>query len=357
MDISISEVTSFLRCRRMWDYSSTNRQGLKKIGSPKAIMNIGTLMHAAITAHSRGESGLDALYREVHTQKLKLVDQYTAIVGIAPSEEELAGLDEQYQLVQQLFTRYIQRYTDDLDFGPFELIDTERTFRVPVPGIEDAYLIGTLDRIFRHRTTGALHPGEIKTYARLPSYTSLQLRPQFVAYAWALKQLFPNDTINGAVLYDGIRRELPNPPKLLKSDTYSTANLGTTDYTTYLETVSPHDIRFDRTYGDVLEQLKARDAEAVTPFFARYTIGVFPSQIEQFGERLPTLFRDMQAADVYPNFMHTCEYDCSFRDLCNAQEYGEGVEYLKEIGYTSNLGSQSFMQRHGAEHEVGDDSY
>jgi hypothetical protein len=355
LDISISEVTQFLRCRRQWDISSPNRQALRRIALPRAVLNIGTLVHAALAAHSQGKDPYDALTAEYMKEQDRFFVAYQQAVGVAPDQSELDGFIEQAEQAMMVVRRYFGKYGTDNPLGEkYTVKAAEQTFRIAIPGT-DGHFIGTLDRLIE-RTDGAWFVGEIKTFDRRPEYDSLMLRPQFTAYTWAANVLF-GSPVQG-VLYDGVSRRLPRPPETLKRGGLSKAWSDSLDYLSYVQAASAQGGGNLSPYEDILQRLYERDSGPDNPYYMRRIIPITPGQIVSFVDQLRDVYNDIAAGPkVYPNFQTTCTWDCHVRDLCSAMQHREDVDSLIQLGYTQNQGSQSFQQRHGAEETVDADYF
>lgn len=374
-DISISEITSFLRCRRAWDYGSSNRQALKKIGIPRATLNVGTLVHAGIAAMSdpkltrdmdtttiRGEErdwriavGCNAIHDLAHTQMSEYI-AWTEATGTLVTQDEISELNAQEAQAMTLLQNYVMRY-GPMGYPDFIRLDAiEQTFRVPIPGT-DGFLIGTLDRLMQNTETSEWFVGEIKTYKTTPNYETLKMRPQFTAYAWAAQQLLGEPV--RSILYDGVSQKLPAVPEMLRNGHPSLAvtKLAATSAVLFNNMLQENNLGDNQRYQEILHDLAMRDTCDVTPFYARYQIDLTQAQVMNFALDLPNIYREMQTATVYPNFTHTCAWDCWYTDLCHAQQLGEDTTFLKETQYTSNEGSQSFRRRDGEEVEVDASSF
>lgn len=357
LDVSISEVTQFLRCRRQWDVSSPNRQALRRIALPRAVLNIGTLVHAGIAGYHMGRQPVEAMQDVYTSERDRFCVAYEQTVGAPPSAEELAEYTEQFQTALRVVERYFYKYGTPPMGDRHEVIAAEQTFRVPIPGT-DGFLIGTFDQIVR-QDTGRIFVGEIKTFQTKPSYESLLLRPQFTAYVWALQQL-RGERVSG-VLYDGVSRKLPKAPALLQRGGVSKAWSESLDYQTYYQTVMETHGSI-AGYEDILERLIQRDQSPTeNPFYVRHTILVSPAQVASFEEQLTRIYLDMGGNGlepfVYPNFQTSCTWDCPITHLCSAMQHGEDADTLIANGFYKNDGSQSFRQRDGTEQEVDADYF
>ena len=331
MIISVTERGTFRRCRRQWDYSSTNRKGITPLAAPTALA-FGTLVHKIHedwTNNTDEEKPIDHLVAERSAVTLAEIKKtYTERVGVGPDEVELSSFFEQYQLAQEMFANYTEKWGSPIPEG-LELVSAEQTVVVPIPGTEHyhddgrmsfyddvAYKIdgvlhgpavcstsengwqylhcleGTLDTLVRE-TTGARRYWIIdhKTFANHARTESLQMNDQFVAYEWIGTQL--GFDVAGVIM-DGMWKRT----------------------------------RFDK-------RGKERDLDKL---FERVPIIHSPEEIANFAKRLRDEALDMADPDIriYPNVpaLLGC-IDCQkYIKLCRAQERGEDVAYVIETDYT-----------------------
>lgn len=348
MDVSISEVSQFLRCRRQWDIASMNRQGLRPIALPRPILSAGTFIHAGLNALSKGEPVITAITNEYENEKTRFTEAYIKAVGVSPDTTEIDTLTQMYDNAILVVGRYINTYGVNPVAPKYEIMNTEQTFRVPIPGTEH-FLIGTFDRIMEGRT-GEFFVGEIKTFDRRPNFEDLQNRPQFSGYAWALSLL--TGTPIGGVLYDGINRKLPKAPAILKNGSVSKAWSDTLDYQLYVDAIQRSGGQLFE-YEEILTRIIERDNSGNNPFFVRFFVPISESQRTSFEEQLVSIVKDMEQAVVYPNFQMTCAWDCNVRNLCAAMQNKEDVQSIIDTSYRKAEGNVSFQNQNEREVEFG----
>jgi len=135
MDISISEIQNFLRCRRMWDFTSPNRQALVRRGAPDTALHIGTIVHEAFDLQvkhpndwrPRWSTYIDDLEEEIKTDYRDMVE-----ASLGPEETEL--LDESRNIAVGVVENYFYRYPEDAPLGPqLQYKQTEISFRIKIP--------------------------------------------------------------------------------------------------------------------------------------------------------------------------------------------------------------------------------
>jgi hypothetical protein len=109
----------------------------------------------------------------------------------APHESELDSL-RTIATGESLLVYYFSHYANE----PFDVIEVERPFRVRL--VKDVDYVGRLDLIVRWHTSGHVRGVEHKTTTRLGGFIT-DPNNQGMGYAWALSQLYPDETIEGIV--------------------------------------------------------------------------------------------------------------------------------------------------------------
>lgn len=340
---------AFFRCRRAWNYQSPNRQSLQKIGISSPALHIGSAVHYALAVQAEGGDPFEAVGEFFFAAVAEYVARYRKAVGAEPSSEEIAVVVEAETTVLELIRRYFARYSMDAPLGPgWRYVAVEQTFAVPIPGTDGVFK-GTYDGIARD-PKDRLWVVDHKTFSQAPDPEKIQLDMQFVSYAWAAHALF-GEPVEG-LLYDGIAKALPKPPEVLKKGGLSQAYYSTIDYVSYCDAIDAHGLDF-ANYSDILNRLRERDEQSVTPFYARRALRFPRAQIDDFVAWLPGVYREM-AGDpaIYPVRPYAGCWDCTVKDLCDAQTFGEDVEWLIQTRYHTGAGSQSLRIKNRIEVEV-----
>ncbi len=343
MNVSISDIQTFSRCRRQWDFVSPNRQSLERATAGFNInLIVGTGVHLGLAAQANGDDWDLEFEHWAENEALSVERTHQERTGMSPDDEEMQPLYDAQKLVYALLSRYFDRYGYDNPLGgAFRTFGVEQSFTVPIPGTEHT-LVGTLDRLVEDESTGNVWIVEYKTFGTKPNLDALQFKPQFVAYCYVASALLGKPV--AGVLYDGISRKLPKPPKALKGGALSTAYLDSTDHQAFVDAIADHNQDAEK-YADVLTILEHRDTQSVTPFYARMRVAIAPAQIRAFAERLPVLANAMYAdPDIWPVFRLEGCWDCGVRDLCTAYELGEDVDGLIAAFYRKGEGNSSFRR-------------
>lgn len=295
MKISMSEVGTFLRCRRKWSYSSENMRSLSPI-SDAPYLWIGTGVHAALEQFYR--AGPDAHNPAEFFCEWALQQK----TGVSDERE----WDRLTLLGAVMLSGYLNEYggpDDDRDgFTVLRAADTrmvEQEFQVPIPGTPNGILVGRADGLIRD-AQGWFWLLDHKTYTPPPPRKGslLVLDRQFLGYTWAFQMLSnagklePYGVPTGAriegALYNGLRKQQPGP-------------------------------------------------HVTEPLFYRKWIDHSLYELHGFQTELAFIYDAMHAArrgdvSVYPTPSYDCSR-CSYSEPCVAAQLGEDEAYLLETQY------------------------
>lgn len=370
LSFSTTERQEFLRCRRAWDFQSPNRKSLQRKGLPQVALHVGSAVHYGLEAQALGLDPLAAVERFFEAESQRIAREYVDRVGAPLSLEERNQMTESKALVRSMIKRYFDRWGWEKPLGEYEYIAPEVSFRVPIPLEKYAdeieysgprlFLVGTFDglgkRIAEEFAANATLPEiwliEHKTYSQRPDFSSLMTDDQMHGYAWAAQQLF-RVPIAGA-LYDGIAKKSPTIPQILIAGTVSLAWVDT-DAETMLKRIVEchgeawHDLPLmagkkqkvvdgrPQTlmdhYEPFITRLEERDASDQTPFHTRHKVRFKQHAIQRWEQDLCQLAVDMVDPKIYPNFPWSGCWDCNVRDLCNAVQFGEDLDYVVRRDY------------------------
>ncbi len=335
MDISISEIQNFLRCRRMWDFASPNRQALVRRGAPDTALHIGTVVHEAFDLQVKHpDSWREHLTAFLSDLEHEIKSDYRDMVGASLGPEELELLDESRNIAGGVVENYFQRYTEDAPLGAnMTYKQTEISFRIKIPNTRN-HLIGTLDGIASAEddSTHPLWIVEHKTYSQRSTYENLLTNIQMIGYMWASTMLF-GDRVQG-ILYDGVSKKVPVVPAVLKSGALSKAKMDTTPEI-YRQALSDNHLDVE-DYQEFLIELEERIYSDKSPFWTRHELRIPRSAIVRFETDLQDISRDMakKKLKLYPNMPWMGCWDCRVRPLCDAVQFDEDVEGLASDMYT-----------------------
>lgn len=315
---SVTEIDSFQRCRRKWDYSSLHRRSLEA-KRPNPALELGSMVHKALELwdkplnsykicpscgglayfypdrklwecenkdYEEDPPTLEAVFEEVARDTIaKLVTEDT-------EDDYAAKQQDLLDLGKGMMNMYHQKYGSEIS-DVFTVVSSEQEVRIPVPGAvyfdptlsdpfnneHQLYLEGTIDKLLQHKEWGTLYILDHKTFGRHPNEYELALTQQFPRYVFMARQL-GWDVVG--IAYDGLwkRQEIP----------------------------------------------KGKD---ISDMFVRKLLTYSNDEIEETGRFLADIMIEM--ADPETSLYHTPRqgcWDCDFRSLCLAQSRGEDVDYI-----------------------------
>lgn len=339
MDVSVTELGLWRRCRRQWDLTSYNRRKLHRRDSVPSQFAIGTAIHLAFAAHAHGLNPISVVDEWLQTRN-----------NVGPNVEE------QSELIISLIEHYYSYWGYENPLAPQGLryLAAEVPLKAPIAHtFPNGHLVGTIDGIAQ-ADDGRIWIIEHKTYAQRPNRLTLDTNEQMTAYMWLFEQVF--GFLPAGVLYDGIAKKLPTEPQLLKNGTLSKAWIDTTE-ACYRLALHNHQLSIE-DYADFLTRLSERDKQDQNPFFTRWFIHIPQGSVRNFGEYLysqycemselnsllPTTIPIKETANIfYPNFRWEGCWDCSVSDLCKTIQFGEDVDYVTSNFYVEGSGHETHL--------------
>lgn len=326
MKISNSEIEGFLRCRRMWDYSSSNRQGLRSLSpSSNLAFHVGTIVHQVLEAQVTLGRKPDIM-GIIDRAEEELEDSYRKIVGTGWSSAERAQLQDSRELAYGMMTHYFNHWGEVNPLGTdLRYLHAELTFEVPIPGTEHSF-IGTIDGVAEDGQ-GDIYLVEHKTTSMgFPNEADLQTGRQLQSYVWAARYVI-NRPVRG-IIYDGIAKRVPRIPEVTRRGELSRAPIVTTPEI-YREAIRVCGLD-EADYAEILAKLSGP-----SQFFRRYTISYPERSLALFSQQLEQIVTDManEELPVYPNRVWQGCWDCRYQELCTAQQLGEDTSFIRELKF------------------------
>lgn len=306
--VSISEIGSFLRCRRQWDFTATSRQSLRPKNQSKTFA-VGSAVHAALEYNALGKDWRDGIL------------DYTGDLEGGMEEKDL-------EFTQRLSNQYFAHYgeSNPLDDQGLRYVGSEVSFKIPLPIFdgdgEPINFVGTWDGVALD-SRDRVWLIENKTAAKRADVEALQFNNQVVGYSWAF-QVLTGLPVQG-VLYNGVIKRLIAPPKQLKNGGFSTDKTASTTAQEFLKAVAASGqdpVRY-------LEYLEYLEAQGYERFFMREKIYPTQMQLENWGKDLHMWVRQMAGEpEIFPTRPWSGCGDCRVRDLCQATDRGTSVDVL-----------------------------
>lgn len=335
MNISISEINSYLRCRRAWDLTSASRQSLRHKITPKMFFVIGSAFHEALDAQSSGDDPLEFFEEYVSRERADRKAYYEEAVGSTPWQSEMEEFESSVNLARSLVVQYFHNYSAD---NPFEdlglkVVASEVPFSIPLAGPRNINFVGTFDGILTDLATETkFWLLENKTYDRRPNMEEWFRGNQPVGYAWAFRALTGHTP--AGMVYNGVAKHLIESPKVLQSGELSKNKQAKVTLKSFTRAIAEGG-RDPVKYLDYLEFLQEREEHGDDRFFYREVQAYGDIQLNNWGNAvLYPVALELSHADVqatYPNYTN-CR-GCLVKDICTAIDLNEDVDAVIQQRY------------------------
>lgn len=302
MSYSISQVSSYNRCKRRWHYRYV--QGLKR-KSRDVKLEKGILVHECL-------------------EKLYLKEPWQDV--IQNYEKKISHLleEEQYEYrkimleAHRIMSGYINfyRYEDDIA----EVLAVELPFDIETP--DGNQYEGRIDLIYRDHQ-GFVWVCDHKTTKTVPTDTFRYFDSQTNLYFYVAQKLGYNPM---GVVFNYLRTKAPTQPKILKNGTVSKADIDT-DFQTYMNTVRVAGLN-PEDYADMEAKLSGN------VFFKRVRVPRPNKLVENILIEFDASVRNIkQGVEVTRSMNMNCTWDCEFCELCFAELSGTNAEYILDANY------------------------
>lgn len=309
ISVSWSELKSFQRCPKQWDYKYAQRLVPKKKSRP---LFLGSWIHACLEAYYRGQ--------DWHEGHQIFLNEYNKLF-----EEEKLELDRKGRplpkLVEQIMRSYLWYYRED----GWQVHAIEQEFEVdtPLPGVS---LKGIIDLIVRD-ADGLLWVVDHKTTTTIPDAHAFHgMDPQLMLYPWAAKRAWGLDI--AGIYYNYVRSRAPTVPRINNDGSLSRRKI-VTDYPTLFTFLKRNG--YDPTeFRDQLRPLRKE-----SPFLRRYR---YPRESyvtkEILTDALATAKRIQGTERRIRVITRDCARMCSYHDLCRAELNGFDTKIMRHTNFT-----------------------
>lgn len=330
-EVHTSGRKAFKRCRRKWWLRDI--KNLQPKGESSKHLWFGSGFHFALEDYHS--------YRRFDTP----MEAFMAYVDTFTENELPAEAPEMIELAEGMFNHYINYWSPRRD-GEFETYyldgeaQVEVDFVVDLPalsedlGVEITYQ-GTFDRVVTD-PMGDLWVEDYKTAARIDT-SKLETDPQISVYRWAAESWY-GVPFEG-VLFTQFRKDVPKPPRILKSGNLSIAKNQKTTFDLYREELMERypDGAFPDEYVEMLAHLREKESPEGDDFIRRDQVWRNEAQAYSEYEHICMEIRDMfdavENGRIYSNKTRDCSWDCDFRTLCIAMDDGSDWKYIMDELY------------------------
>lgn len=314
---SNSQVSSFRGCKRKWAYRYEDKL---KSRAPQKPLYLGSTIHRLLEARLNymKSNGATPTWQEVLETEVK--PKYEEM---PQTYQEMLGSD-----FIEVCTKIMQQYEDIYweDANVMKVLAVELPIECKIPGTRDKF-IGVVDLIVE--IAGKQYLVEHKTFKTTKmSLESTWLNQQTSLYIRRLNQM--GYKIEG-VIWDMIKTELPDPPRVLKDGSFGKQYSKQTVHSFLWAGVSIDQIP-SNVYEDIKDNYKG--------YFDRYVTPVEPKAIEEVWEDFVTTVKEIRKNKSRARTLgKDCEW-CEYKELCKVSLTGGDEDYIKQLLFTSEREKQ-----------------
>ena len=321
--ISFSEVSSYRRCPKQWEYRYLKR--IKRKFKGVRLLR-GEILHEMLNAYVNSKiiKGYDG------NDPWDVLEEYADKFG-AYFEEERDMHGDIIGDCGKIFEGYLRKYRKDpLTYEASE-IKVELDLSKLGSGAINVTFIGFIDKIARDAQDRRWIVDH-KFLKSIPTADDRFAELQLLLYVWAYGMENPNDKLDG-VCWDYARAKAPTEPEVLKSGELSKRKNLDCDPYTYLKVIRRE--RLDaKQYVDMLELLEGKE----DTFFERVFLPK-PSTnmiIEVVNDFLQTAAEIQAKRDGGRCARSMSTFNCNtceFRTLCEAEVRGLDSDFIMKSEY------------------------
>lgn len=331
-EIHISDVRTFLECRRKWNWSSPLKANLQP-DRPYVPFFLGRGIHNALQEYY--ENGIvpqDTVDEFIHRELAGMTSQLESEV-----------VEEQRALMHAMLSHYqlwTQKQQGEWADSNLHFLSLETEFRTPLYSTtgrpsNKVFLAGRFDGVVRNEQTGQIWLWETKTARSLSELIStLQNDMQAGAYILAAQQELGMEI--AGVLYNIMRKKAPDKPAVRQDGQLSQAISIDCTPEYYIQACKDHHptwtpTQLNAVYSEFIKKLRAKPAT----FFARVPVRRTQNELAQLAIDLHTIALEMtrQNTPIYPSpSWRNCTF-CMFKAPCLTQNAGGDVEFALSTEY------------------------
>jgi len=330
--VSFSEVSSYRRCAKAWEYRYLKR--LKRKFKGVRLLR-GEILHEMLNAYVNQKiiKGYDG------NDPWDVLEEYSEKFG-AYFEEEKDMHGDIIGDCGKIFEGYLRKYRKD----PLTYVGSEIKVEIDLSKLGSGALpvtfIGFIDKVARDQQE-RLWLMDHKFLKSIPTADDRFAELQLLIYVWAVGMQDPKEHLDG-VCWDYARAKAPTEPEVLKNKSLSKRKNLDCDPYTYLKVIRREGL--DATqYVDMLELLEGKE----DTFFERVFLPT-PSTdmiIEVVNDFLQTTGEIQAKRDGGRCARSMSSFNCNtceFRTLCEAEVRGLDADFIMKSEYVPR------GERHGS---------
>lgn len=342
--VHTSDRVLYKRCRRMWSFFSSTRQGLMVADAEENInLWLGTALHFALEDYHGYNKFGDP------------VRALEAFYDCWPEDKRPIAADEGFVTLIHMMEHYRTNWLPQRNNYHTLWIDGVPQVEVPFelllppeicPGRPVIYR-GTLDRVVVD-PMGQLWVEDYKT-ARSIDIKRPANDPQLRAYVWAAEQHYQRPFAGGLMLQ--LLKDHPDPVRMLVNGEFSVDKRQKTTYAIFRRQL------IDK-YGEKLERVPGKYLEFLTSLAESETVEgdrfirwdeipmnravklstyeqIYDEAVEMCNPNLP----------LYPNQTRDCSWECKIRTICIAMDTGEDWREIVRQTLCAKVDDKQWRQR------------
>lgn len=336
--ISWSELKTYQRCPKQWEYKYEDRLVPKQKSRP---LYFGSWGHKALeTKYTEGD------WRVGHGIYLK---EYNKLF-----EEERVALNSkrgrQGEPIPSAITRIMKSYDFYRKNDGWKVIAVEQAFEVGTPLRIDGRmqpLQGVIDLIIEDEE-GRWWVVDHKFVSSIPDAAAYHaMDPQLMIYPWAAKQAWGFDI--AGIIYNYVKSKPPTIPQLTAKTGQISKRKIVSDYPTIVRFLRANG-RDPADFQDILRPLRKK-----SPFLRRYRLPREPYVTKEIlRDSLSTASHIRKDKHRYRVITKDCQRMCSYHDLCRNELNGFDTTRMRQVAFTDkeeNILGTAFRRIHQEEGE------
>lgn len=305
--INVKDITTFKRCRQLWNYSAGSRMSLAPVDKPSSFYLNDAIKFALLRWNSVG----------MHYNN-SLIKFWAQHIGSHDDTVALAkGILDHYQLWQ----RFDEGQYCDASFE-FVAINVDYSVTLWANTRRAVILTGNYDAIVKHAPSNRFFLWNLQSTSRIGEREKqIQYNQTLAIQLLIADEVFKQFNIDApcrGIFTTLIRKKIPADPRILKDGTLSVDKHQDTSAEWFANFARKHHNTWSqdelfKTYGSLLSHLQAN----ATPYFKRALIQTTPSQLQQTKADLLAVTSEMidRNTAIYPSENDRCN-SCQFRDPC-----------------------------------------
>lgn len=306
-----SELKTFKRCRRKWWLSQ--HRGLRyNWESRVGPMAIGTRLHRVM--ETGFNSDWDAAFEELNENTNRDAELYPT---------DAAQIEKDSTLVRIMVEGYLEWTAEEGEDEDFVILAQEAKVEVPMPGMENVWLLGKLDQLVLKRSSNEVFFRDWKSVQDFSRVMLLVMDEQMMHYMLLLRLLANHPTLNLEQLSPEMREHAAKTVGGVYAMFRKVKRTGNAKPPFYKHTVVRHNeltllAYFSRVWEEISDVLSVE---------AKLAAGADPHSV------------------CYPNPTRDCSWDCDFRTVCPMFDDGSDAEYVLASQYEV----RSYLERYDDE--------